>query len=84
MILDAILEFFFYPLMALFDLIPDFSINFNDFTYSNLAGWAQCLGYICPVAYVAWLTFMKINFRIAKVALGIIVRAKSFVPFWGA
>lgn len=84
MIIDAILEFFLSGLNILFDYLPEFSLTLPDYAYSNLSGWAQCLGYLVPLPLCIIILTLKWHMKAFKIVMALIVRIKSFVPFWGS
>ena len=84
MIIDSILEFFIYPLILLLDTLPNISIGIPDGVFDQIGGYFQCLGYVCPIATVTTILGIKASCWGFKITMALIVRIKSFVPFWGA
>ena len=84
MILDAILEFFCFPIMEMLDLLPTIDIAIPDDVFDQIGGFFQCLGFICPIAVVTHILGLKAVCWLFKILMAIIVRVKSFVSFWGS
>lgn len=84
MILDAILEFFCFPIIELLELLPAINIELPDDIFNQIGGYFQCLGYVCPIATVSYILVLKAVCWEFKIIMAIIVRVKSFVPFWGS
>ena len=84
MILDAILEFFCLPIIELLELLPAINIELPSDVFDQIGGYFQCLGYVCPIATVSNILVLKAVCWEFKIIMAIIVRVKSFVPFWGA
>lgn len=84
MILDSILEFFCFPIIEMLDLLPTIGVGIPEGVFDQIGGYFQCLGYVCPIATVMHILGLKAVCWAFKITMAIIVRVKSFVPFWGS
>lgn len=84
MITDKLIEIFLTPLMALIKLLPplDFTVPLD--VFNNVNGIFLCLGYVLPVPLILFIISTKLSCRMSQIAMAVVVRVKSFVPFWGA
>lgn len=83
MILDAILNFLFTPILAIFNLLPDISISIPTEIYNVLHNVTSGIGYILPMNTI--LTVLAIKYSIIGFELmwKLILRIKSFIPTMG-
>ena len=84
MIFDCFLEILCEPLISLLLNLPDISIGIPDGTFDQIGGFFQCLGYVCPIGTVTVILGLKASCWSFKIIMALIVRIKSFVPFWGS
>lgn len=84
MIFDAIMEFFLTPILKILQALPQFEFELPTDIYGGFAGFAECLGFVLPMPLILTVLGMKISFYTFKIGMALIVRIKSFVPFWGA
>ena len=86
MITENLISILMSPVFGLLNLLPTVS---NDF----LEGWAYVreilidiftgIGCFIPLSALAPLLYAILAQRVVRIVLAVIVRIKSFLPFWG-
>ena len=84
MLIDKLFEIFLTPITAIIRLFPsvDFTIPLE--VFNNVNGIFLCLGYVLPVPLILFIISTKLSCRMSQIAMAVVVRLKSFIPFWGA
>lgn len=84
MVTDKLLEIFLTPLKAIIKLLPSLDFVVPLEVFNNVNGIFLCLGYVLPVPLCLFIISTKLSCRMSQIAMAVIVRVKSFIPFWGA
>ena len=81
MIVESILNLFFYPILWLMDLVPEFVvITIPNGIFGSIQGWIQMAANILPVNTVLTLFQIKLSILALAITWNIILRVKSFIP----
>ena len=86
MIFEAIMSHFIYGIMGLLDLLPTVTTDFlNNWEWvkSVIIDIVTGLGCIIPFAELLPLFQTFITIQVFRLVLAIVLRIKSFIPFFG-
>lgn len=84
MIMDAIINVVFLPVVALLALIPEVSITIPAGAFEAALGFFDTLGYMFPMGTIGMLLGMKYSLHFIRITIALVIRIKSFIPTMGA
>ena len=83
MILDAILNFLFTPILAIFDMLPNITVVVPQNIFDTLNQITYGLGYVLPLKELLVLLAFKYGIISFTLIWRLILRIKSFIPGMG-
>jgi len=83
MIIQAIIVFIMKIGNALIGVFPSIPATLPDGIASAVGSVFQGVGYVLPLGVLAPIWIISLALDLAKISWAVILRAKSFVPFWG-
>lgn len=84
MIFDTLFSVLFAPINLLLSALPTIGFQLPDGVFNSIVDTCAFIGYVLPINSVLACISIRLSMYVARAAMAVIVRVKSFIPTMGS